>query len=406
MAWAERMPSGGWRGVYRTPAGKKRTVSDGGKGFGRKKDAKDAAEEESAKARRRAGLTRKTSSIPWGQWWDQLAEDRELDSDGKTTEESIARTYLKPQWELIPLNQIEGEEARRWVKRLRKTKSKRGTVLKPSYIGRIVGVFRMSINQAIEEGLLETSPLVGLELPPVVPQPKPYLTHDEFDGYKKALRDDYVLAVEFLLETGFRPNELCGMHAESIDGEWVLAWHVLVEHLNVIRPYPKNKRVRRVPLTSRAQEILTEVTRGRTLTGGCGVSHSDGTKCKSDLVFRTKLGRPFRPNAIRDHMLNAAEELGLAYKSPYAARRGFVTWAAPHIDPFALQKIVGHADLEETAGYHQLAEAERKRLQVARGETPGLSAVGQGQDQVADHGADSGKTPSDTVGNETDEKHA
>jgi len=403
MAWAEPMGSGRFRGVYRDPVpgpdGKRHrhTVTDGGQGFARKRDAKKAADDDESKARRRAGRrkSRVSASIPWGDFWDQIESDRDYASDNLSREQSIVKVHLRPKWGAVPLNEITDYDADTWFHLLATTPGRKGQPLSSSYIHRIYRTFAVSMNAAVKRGILDVSPLADVTLPQIIVQPRPYLTHNDVAERKKHLRKDYSLVEEFMLETGLRPSELCGMHPESLkEPGWIEVWHVMVEGKKVIRPWPKNKKMRKVPLTSRAVEILGEVMADRDLTGGCGVPHHDGVECKSDLVFRTARGKPFYPNGIRARSHYASTAWGLDPLSPYSARRGFITWAAPFMDPFALQKIAGHSSEGMTARYHQLDEAERKRLLAAKGEAPSLTVV-EGQ-RGADRGAEPSKqTPND-----------
>lgn len=388
MAWPEKLKSGRWRGCYRDAAGIQQTVTDGGLGFVRKTDAKNAAIEAEVKARRQAARTRTSASIEWSDWWDRIAEDRsDRPSDTPRREQGYVDKHIRPAWDTVPLVKIEAPDVRAWVRELEKYRTKQGRPLAATTIRRIYEVFAMSINTAVREEVLGASPLVGIRLPVPPSQPKQYATHDQIDTYRGKLRVDYQRAVDFLLETGLRPSELAGLHPESVDGDWVIVHHVLVERKHLIRPWPKNRKTRRVPLTTRAVELLAEAMDGRDMTDGCGIPHFDGRPCKSDLVFRTTRGGPVTPGNLRQRLLYAAENSELEYRTPYSMRRGFITWAAPGIDVLALQKIAGHADKEETAGYHQLTPAELARLRAIRGENQGLSVVDDAP-RGADRGAD------------------
>src|SRR5690348_17663828 len=98
MAWAEKMPSGRYRGGYRDTDGVKQYVTDEGRGFERKSDAKAAGQEAEVRARRRAAVSQGTQSanITWGDWWDLLSDKRTfVDSDTATTEHYIVERYLR-----------------------------------------------------------------------------------------------------------------------------------------------------------------------------------------------------------------------------------------------------------------------------------------------------------------------
>jgi len=396
MAWAEPV-AGGFRGRYRDASGRQQTVLDGGLPFGRKRDAREAATEEEVKARRRAKTKSRTSAkLTWGEWWDRIAPDRETGwSDTARTEQGYVDVHIRPHWDSVPLNQIESADVRKWVRKLIKTRTKKGSTLAPTTVRRIFGVFSMSIHAAIDEEILESSPLVKPGLPEVPKQPKQYTTHASLKPYLTELRPDYARAVEFLLETGLRPSELGGLHHTEVEDGWLIVWHVLVDRTGKIRPWPKNKRVRKVPLTERAMEIVAAAIDGRDMTLGCGLEHTDGRTCRSELVFRTDRERPVWPHNLRQRLAYVAESKGLEYRAPYAARRGFITWAAPGVDELALQKIAGHSSRDQTAGYHQLTPEERERLRSTRGKitAPGAdSGAHLDQERLDEAGVDPPKT--------------
>jgi integrase len=406
------MPGGGYRGGYRDSAGRKRYVKDtSGRTvrYGRKSDAKIAAQELEITARRQAAPSEVAESarITWGEWWDLLAETRTFDdSDTARIERSIVENHLRPQWGETSLNQISKRDVQRWIDsgRLRPRPG-----LGAASIRRIYGVFSVSINRAIADDVITASPCVGIKLPVVRKRPKPYMTDEHIDAYRArpegrkgpALREDYERVIRFALETGLRPGELCGLHADRADLGIATGWldvvEVFVTGKKCIRPWPKDKDVRTVPLTTRAIEILRRALDGRDLTRGCGVPHSDGADCRSDLVFRTVTGLPITPKNLNDRLGDAAKAANAPARSPYSARRGFGTWAAQNLDAFTLQKIMGHADMEETEGYVQLTEAARGKLLSARGEVSGLAVVRGAGAAGADGGADLGKSELDVV---------
>jgi integrase len=413
MAWPEQLPGGGYRGRYHDSAGRKQSVKDtAGRTvrYDRKSDAKLAAQEVEVKARRQAAPSEVAMSagITWGSWWDSIRVDRAFeDSDTGTTEGYIVKNHLRPQWGETPLNAIKKKDVQRWIDSGR-LKVRRG--MSAATVRRVYGVFAASINRAVADDVLTASPCAGIKLPTVRKRPKPYMTDEHIDSYRaqpegrdrQALREDYERVIRFALETGLRPGELCGLHADRAElamrSGWLDVADVFVSEKRVIRPWPKDKDSRPVPLTTRAVEILRAALDGRDLKVGCGFPHTDGTACASELVFRTVRGGPVTPKTLEQQLRRAAKAVGAERRSPYAARRGFGTWAAQGIDAFTLQKIMGHSDMEETEGYVQLTEAARGKLLAARGEVPGLTVVPGAAG--ADAGADLSKTMSEDVGRE------
>src|SRR5690242_12739135 len=105
MASTEKLPSGRWRGVYRDSSSRKQHTIP----FDRKSDAREAAVDAEAKARRQSAAKAGTVSagITWGEWWSIVSADRVFESDAGRTEEQLVRGYVQPRWDDVPLNKIE-----------------------------------------------------------------------------------------------------------------------------------------------------------------------------------------------------------------------------------------------------------------------------------------------------------
>lgn len=377
MAWVERLSSGKWRGGWRDPAGKKcyttRTEFPEHP-YARKREALEAAQEAEVAARRQAAVTQGivSATIEFGEWWDRSTTSR-TDTDNATTRASIHKLYLKPRWDTTPLNGIAQRDIKAWVADLL------GKGLEPSYVGRIYGELRHSLNLALEAGVLTATPCVGVKIPKVRRKAKAFVDEDYLQTIRKHLPKHYQAIIDVGLETGLRPGELAGLHADTLDldGGWLTVSRVLVGRTNVIRGFPKDADVRMVPLTETAIRVLRERLAGRDLTVGCGVPHADGKPCRSQLVFLSDRRTPIRDNAWWTAMKRASDAAEVKNMGPYAVRRGFATRAARGgIDAFELAEIMGHADIRQTQAYVQQSSAVRDRLRLALGGGPRLRAVG------------------------------
>lgn len=414
MAWAEKMATG-WRGRYRHGGDKVTVTQPDGTLFPRKRDALEAAQEEEVKARRRAATEQGTLSarIAWGDWWDTIVEDRTFDSDTPRNEGYMVEKHIRPKWGAVSLNKITKKRVQKWVSD-EELKPRKG--MSAAYVRRIYSVFSVSMNKAVKEGVLDGSPCVGVELPKIPKRSKPRLTVEDAEKMSAAgqLRQDYKDLADVGLDTGLRPGELCGLHANRVDLErgWAEVAEVLVRNKRVIRPCPKDEDVRQVPLTPRTIEIIRRNLDGRNLTAGCGLPHTDGSDCESVLVFLTVRGQPVNPNAAGQCLRRAAEKASTPRSSMYAARRGFATRAAEGgMDAFTLADLMGHADVRQTREYVQTTEAARRKVLAALGEPTPLTVVeGRGargaNDQAArgSRGAQPNRTGLEPTGKSQDEK--
>lgn len=397
VASAERLPSGRWRGIFRDAAGNKRRVPGT---FPRKSDAREAAQEEEVKARRSAAAATGTLSArtPWGAWWEIVSEGRHFESDAGRTEEQLVRAYVMPKWRGVPLNKIAQREIQRWVEQL-----ERGTApvemvdpkfeqraLSASYVQRIYSPFRVSITKALDEGVLDASPCAGVKLPKRQKRPKTFVTPTEAARLAKELRADYADAVAFMLDTGLRPGELTGLHAHRVDLDAgvVTVAETYVFRQKKIRPWPKDRDAREIPLSARAVKVLRRRLADRDLRQSCGIEHMRSETCKHQLVFLTDAKRPLNRDTLAYHLRKAADALGIEAKSGYALRRGFATRLAEGgLDVFQLAEVMGHADINLSREYVQATSTARARVLAALGESPTLSVVdGEGVGQNRSRG--------------------
>lgn len=370
MASVEKLPSGNFSGVYRDAAGKKRRVKGT---FDRKTDAREAAQEAEVKARRQAAVRAGTLSArtAWGEWWDIHNSRRSWESDNGHTEDNIVRNYLLPRWGGVPLNAITHRAVQGWIDDIKSGRA-------PSYVQRIYSVFRVSMTAAVDAEVLNASPCVGVRVPKRQKRSKPYASVEDAERLGGEMPECYRDAVEFALETGLRPGELTGLHAHRVDlGEgWLIVAETYVFRQKRMRPWPKDRDERLVPLSSRAVEIVKRRLAGRDLSSGCGLPHIGGEVCRSPLVFLGVRGGTLNRDILNFHLRNAADSAGLVRKSGYSLRRGFITRAAEGgLDVFTLADIVGHADVNQTKEYFQKTPTVRSRTLAALGERPALAAV-------------------------------
>ncbi|WET79270.1 site-specific integrase [Amycolatopsis sp. QT-25] len=396
MPWADPYPGGGFRGGYRDSAGKKQYVKDlNGKAvrYETKTKAKNAANEKEVDARRKAAPSEVpiAATTPWGEWWDRLAEKRTFDdTDTASTEAGIVKNYLLPKWGDVPLNAISFKAVDLWVQE-GDLKVRPG--MSPGYVHRIFSVFNVSIKAALKAEILMASPLAGIKLPKRHKKAKPYLSTKANTAMRTHLREDYRDALEFGLETGLRPGELCGLHSDRVDLDrgWMLVAETFVKRRGIIRPYPKDGDVRSVPLTDRACEIAARRIAARDESKGCGFVHTDGLPCSGVLVFLTVRGRIMHPDTMGYHMKNAAEKAKVSRRSPYAVRRGWATRAAEGgLDAFQIAEILGHSTLDMAQEYVQQTSAARMKLTTALAAYPQLTVLAGGLGQTSNAGAESG----------------
>lgn len=250
--------------------------------------------------------------------------------------------------------------------------------MEPSSVRRTYGIMSVSINAALREEILIASPCAGIRLPKVPKKSKKYMTEDYAERLREHLCQEAKDAIDLGYETGLRPGELAGLHANRADVEsgFLEVAEVYVSAKKAIRAYPKDDDSRFVPLTEKAIEIILRRLEGRDLTRGCGIPHLNGEKCESELVLRTPNGRPMTPLNQKCHLQRAARKAKVPYRGPYTVRRGYATrLARGGIDAFELADLMGHSDLAQTREYVQRSPQARERALAALSEKQGLAAV-------------------------------
>jgi integrase len=152
--------------------------------------------------------------------------------------------------------------------------------------------------------------------------------------------------------TGLSRGELFALRWEVIDFEKGLL-HVREAVYEGIFGTPKTRnRVRRVPLSKFASEVL-QGHRGRALRTGPG-----------DLVFACRNGTPIRPDNVLKRVIQpTCEELKIPRVGWHAFRHTHATLLSELGEPVKVaQAILGHADIETTMGtyMHSVPESERR----------------------------------------------
>jgi integrase len=345
MAWAERLPSGKYRGCYRDALGNKRTV---GRLFTHKAAARNAAGELEGRARRSVRGDPDASKRTWGEWADEWWPTRNVEPTTLRIDGSRRRTHLDPQWSKVPLNAIRRHDVKAWAATMRRAK------VGDSTVQRAVHLFSASLEAAVDAEILEFNPAAKIELPKGAQAQERFLTAEEFDAIREQLpTTDHQLVADLLVYTGLRWGEMAGLHWNRVDLERgvlrvVETWD---EPSGRIKSYPKGKQVRDVPLTPELAAALDE----RPRTRGCGVEHATGL-CRSGLVLTTERGTVLRNSNWSDVWRRAVEDAGVEHVRIHDLRHTYASWLLQQGIPLAeVGKLLGHVSTQTTAKYAHLA---------------------------------------------------
>ncbi|HET6915951.1 MAG TPA: tyrosine-type recombinase/integrase, partial [Acidimicrobiales bacterium] len=121
-----------------------------------------------------------------------------------------------------------------------------------------------------------------------------------------------------------------------------------------VKPYPKGRRKRRVPMPSWVAEALIRYPSD---AKACGLDHERPSRCRSDLVLRGPLGAPLDArNMLRRHWAPALRRAGLDHARQHDLRHTTASWliqAGCSLTEVAA--ILGHTETAVTARYAHLA---------------------------------------------------
>lgn len=255
MAYARKLPSGAWQGIYRSGGrgGSKHTAT-----YDRKADALGWAQEQEAKLRRGTWIDPRASSVLFrdlvdgddGWWAGRVVEATTLAND-----RSRVDSHLLPKWRDVAVGNIRPSAVQAWVKEL----SKAG--LAPATVRAIHQLFRSAMDSAVKDRYIDRNPCDETKLPTVPPGREVFLTHPEVDGILGHLDPFHQAVCLCLVLTGMRWGEVAGLHWERVHlNERRIDVHEVLSEVRgdrTIKPYPKSKRRRSVPVSDELYEALT-----------------------------------------------------------------------------------------------------------------------------------------------------
>ncbi|WP_030267911.1 tyrosine-type recombinase/integrase [Streptomyces sp. NRRL B-24484] len=294
MAYAEKRGKY-WRVKYKLPNGKYASASEDD--FGNKFPTERLAEQygqalESDIRRGKKFIDPRSGKMTFGQYaelWLESIDVAEL-SDG--TYRSRLRAQLIPEWGSVDLRDISTLGFRAWKKRLSRSN-------KPNYVTSIESLFRLMLQDAVDEGLITANPVPtgkaarrGRYVPPPRAGEDDYIYPDPLQAFRiaanaRTARDLQGWAMVLTMAyTGMRIGEIAGLRKDRLwlsddpygsavrvdyQGQWLRekGWTLLP---------PKYGSYRTLRVPPFLAEILREV-RGQ---GG------------SELVFTSITGKPLR----------------------------------------------------------------------------------------------------------------
>lgn len=355
MAWAEKLPSGRYRGVYRDGAGKRRSAGV----YSHKAKAEREAGAKESDARKRLWRDPEAYKRPWGEWVEEWMRGRRVEASTARADASRLKTHLKPKWETTPLGSITRHDVKAWAGELA---AKPG--VGPSTVQRVVHLFSASLNAAVDAEVLDVNPAARIKLPGGAPAAERFLTREEYAAIRAQLPTEHdQLVADLLVYTGLRWGEAAGLHSARLDLRRGLVRVVETydEGDGVVKAYPKGKRVRDVPLTPELGERLGKVER----RASCGVTHKTGI-CRSGLALTTPSGTPLRDSNWAGVWRDAVERAEVGHCRIHDLRHTYASWLLQQgISLADVGKLLGHVSTATTQKYAHLADTPSEAVLAA-----------------------------------------
>lgn len=212
---------------------------------------------------------------------------------------------------------------------------------------------RIFFSWLVSEGIIGTSPFERVKIPRPPRKVIPTFSDSQLqqllglidtksaEGYR-----DYALILT-LLDTAIRVSELCSLRLDNI---WL--------EEGILKVLGKGNKERLIPIGKQVQRLLWHyINRYR----------PEPTWVNCDFLFLTRNGRPLNKDRVEKIMAYYGRKAGLkgVRCSPHTLRHtAAVRFLRNGGDVFSLQRMLGHASLEMTRRYCELADIDVKRAHM------------------------------------------
>lgn len=357
MAWAEKLPSGRYRAVYRDAAGRRRSAGT----HTHKAAAARAANAAEATARETSWRDLDAPRQTWGRWADEVWWPSRTVAASTARMDRLRRAnHLDPQWGDVPLGAITRTDVKSWASSLRRAG------LSAESVKRCVHLLSASLAAAVDAEVIEANPAARLRLPSGPTDRERYLTREQVAAIREQLPtelDRFVL--DLLVSTGIRWGELAGLHRARVDTARALLRVVETwdETSSRMKADPKGKRSRAVPLTP---ELVERIDSLEPVGESCGCEHEVG-RCVGPLLVTTPSGAPLRNQNWANRVWRpAVARSGVGHVRPHDLRHTYASWLLQAGVPLAeVGRLLGHRSPVTTARYAHLAEVPSEAVLAA-----------------------------------------
>lgn len=378
MAWTETLASGRYRGVYRLPDGKKRSVGT----FDHEERAKLEAERAEEEAALPNWRDPQAANISWSKWCAAWWPTRAVEPSTLLRDES-RRKKLEAKWGDRALGSITRHEVKEWAGEMRTAG------LSPATVQRYLSLLSSSFVGAVDAEILIANPAARLKLPVPQNSAERYLSRDEAGDLLAEFAEGSIerAMVAFLLGCGVRWGEAAGARIEQLDvkAKTYRVWLTWDDANNAVKDYPKGRRRRTVPVPAWVMRELKPLAKGR----------------KSGFLFDNG-GVPLDYHNFRNRVWTAATKRAkLVPFNIHACRHTYASWLIQ--DGIPLEEVgllLGHISPLTTRRYAHLIEADSTAVLASLTDpTKGTIKKGSAIKKGSERGANVGQTAPHSASN-------
>lgn len=205
MSWVEKLDSGRFRAVYRSPEGQRFS-----KTFDRKSLAKTWLAAADADQARGQWVDPRGGAMLFSVWAERWLAARTVRPSTMASDQARYENHLRPAFGAVPLKDITPLRVRSFTAEL-------GTRRAPGTVRHIHAMLSTMLSDAVEEGLLLTNPCRRSALPRAARYEAVFLSPEQLVLLLAAVEPAYRCLVLTAAGTGMRWGELAGLRRSRVD---------------------------------------------------------------------------------------------------------------------------------------------------------------------------------------------
>lgn len=227
--------------------------------------------------------------------------------------------------------------------------------LSANSIKKIHMMLKMALGQALESGLIQRNPALGVKLPMVRPQEMRVLSLEEQSKLERvALESENrnAFGVYLCVSTGLRLGELLGLQWKDVDWEKmeIQVRRTLGRRVAFENGVPKGTAIvigdtktfssrRKVPLTADTIQKLQDFrAKQEAIKSFAGEAYVDG-----DFLLASDLGKHYEPGHYAELFASLVKQAGLEEANFHCLRHSFATRCIEAgMDIYVVSKLLGH----------------------------------------------------------------